>query len=683
MPSLKRWTTADSAELYNIKGWSQGYYAANAKGHLTAHPSRNEDVAIDLKELVEDAQGKGLSLPLLIRFSDILGDRLAHLRHCFHQAIRSANYEGQYIGVYPIKVNQQRQVVEEVVRFGSESGFGLEAGSKSELHAVLATLESPETVVICNGYKDPAYVRLALLGQRLGKKIFLVVEKPGELALILRLAKQENLRPLLGVRIKLVSSGSGKWEDSGGDYSKFGLTASELVQAVELLRGERYLDCFRLIHIHLGSQITNIRRIKEALRETARYFVELSRLGCAVDHVDVGGGLGVDYDGSRSTSGFSINYTEQEYANDVVFTLAETCQHEGLPHPNIVTESGRAITAHHAMLAINVLETTSLDETGRTPVMDGEAPDLLKQLEEIRGKLNVKNLDESWHDALHYRDDANKLFELGYLSLHHRAQVDQLFWRIARRVEGLMKKEARVPEEFESLEILLADKYFCNFSVFQSLPDAWAIGQEFPVVPLHRLNEKPNRNGILQDITCDSDGRLKSYASPHERRATLPLHSLADGEPYYLGVFLTGAYQEILGDLHNLFGDTNAIHIALNDDGSWRYEQVIRGEPVASVLAYVQFHRDTLIDRIERQVQRSIRDGLMTQAEGKTFRDLYVEGLNGLTYLETAPAEAQAKRAGRRAAAEAAAGAEIRAKPKPARRARGRKAKAQAEAAEA
>lgn len=681
MPSLKRWTTADSMELYNIKGWGQGYYSINAKGHLTAHPSQDAAVGIDLKELIDDAQSRGLNLPLLIRFSDILGDRLGHLRRCFQQAIREAAYDGQYIGVYPIKVNQQRQVVEEVVRYGSQSGFGLEAGSKSELHAVIATLESPDSIIVCNGYKDAAYVRLALLGQRLGKKIYLVVEKPGELALILRIAKEVNLRPLLGFRIKLVSSGSGKWEDSGGDYSKFGLTASELVQAVELLRQEGFLDCFRLIHIHLGSQITNIRRIKEALRETARYFVELCKLGCAIDHVDVGGGLGVDYDGSRSTSGFSVNYTEQEYANDVVFTLAEICNHEGLPHPNIVTESGRAITAHHAMLAINVLETAALDDTAWSLPKAEEAPELLRQLEEIRLKLSAKNLDESWHDALHIRDEASKLFELGYLSLNHRAHVDQLFWRIARRVESLMRKEARVPEEFETLQTLLADKYFCNFSVFQSLPDAWAIGQEFPVLPLMRLNEKPTRNGILQDITCDSDGCLKSYPAPHERRSTLPLHPVRDGEPYYLGVFLTGAYQEILGDLHNLFGDTNAIHIALNDDGTWRYEQVIRGEPVSSVLAYVQFHRDTLIDRIERQVQHSIREGLMTQAEGKAFRDLYVEGLNGITYLEAGSDErAAGRRAARRAAAEAAGG-EARAKTKTPRRPRTRRAKTEAQEA--
>jgi len=650
MPSLKRWSTADSLELYNLKGWGQDYFGINPQGHLVAHPTCDPAVAIDLKELVEDAQAKGLSLPLLVRFSDILGQRLAHLRSCFHQAMRAANYEGEYIAVYPIKVNQQRQVVEEVVRFGAEGQFGLEAGSKPELHAVMATLESPDSIIVCNGYKDAAYMRLALLGQRLGKKIFLVVEKPAELALMLRVAKEEGLRPLLGMRVKLVSSGSGKWEDSGGDYSKFGLTATELVQAVDLLREEGYLDCFRMIHIHLGSQITNIRRIKEALRETARYFAELCKLGCELDHVDVGGGLGVDYDGSRSTSGFSMNYTEQEYANDVVFTLAEACQNEGLKHPNIVTESGRALTAHHSMLAINVVERTSLDESAWTPPQQEEAPELLKQLEEIRVKLNAKNLDESWHDALHIRDESNKLFELGYLSLHHRARVDQLFWRIARRVEGLMRKQERVPEEFESLETLLADKYFCNFSVFQSLPDAWAIGQEFPVVPLHRLNEKPLRNGILQDITCDSDGRLKSYPSPHERKATLPLHPLKDGEPYYLGVFLTGAYQEILGDLHNLFGDTNAIHIALNEDGSWRYEQVIRGEDVSRVLAYVQFHRDTLIHRIERQVQASIKRGLMTLAEGKAFRDLYVDGLNGITYLEGTGEDRSLKRGARKPA---------------------------------
>jgi arginine decarboxylase len=637
MNSLKQWTGADALELYNLNGWGQGYFGINGRGHLVAYPRRGSQHGIDIRELLEDAQAQGLRLPLLIRFSDILHDRLAHLHQSFQNAIAEFGYEGSYLGVYPIKVNQQRQVVEEVVGFGTEHRMGLEVGSKPELHAVLATLETPGAVIICNGYKDAGYIRLALLGEKLGRTLFLVVEKLGELPLILRLAQEENIRPWIGIRLKLVSAGSGKWEDSGGDHSKFGLTSWELMQAVDLLRQAGMLDCFRLVHTHLGSQINNIRRIKEAMRETARYFAELYKQGCPIDHVDVGGGLGVDYDGTRSNYGFSINYTEQEYANDIVGVLEEVCRHEGLPHPCIISESGRALTAHHAMLAVNVLETTSLDGAQWQGTPEGGRHELVEKLVEILDGLNGKTVFEYWHEALHVRDEANQRFELGYLPLDVRAVADQIFWSIARRVERLLRQEKRPPDELEGLETLLADKYFCNFSVFQSLPDSWAIGQEFPVAPLHRLNERPTRNGILQDITCDSDGRIQSYISQAGKRGSLPLHPLREGEPYYLGVFLTGAYQEILGDMHNLFGDTNAIHVGLNDDGSWHYEQVIHGESVARVLAYVQFHKDLLIDRMERQVQASVREGRMTHLEGKAFLDLYSEGLEGYTYLESTP----------------------------------------------
>jgi arginine decarboxylase len=608
---------------------------------MVAYPRRDPAQGIDLKELLDDAQTQGLGLPLLIRFSDTLEDRLVHLQRCFANAISEHEYEGEYLGVYPIKVNQQRQVVEEVVAYGAPYRMGLEVGSKPELHAALATLETPGALIVCNGFKDPAYIRLALLAQKLGKTVFLVVEKLGEVEQILRVAEEERLRPRIGVRIKLVTTGSGKWEDSGGDYSKFGLVSWELVEAIETLREAGMLDCFQLVHAHLGSQINNIRRVKEAMQEVARYYVELHRLGCGIRYVDVGGGLGVDYDGTRSTFGFSVNYDEQEYARDIVSMLAETCRAEALPHPNIISESGRALTAHHAMLALNVLESTSLDnhlehvEGERTP--DPDEPEQVGKLEAVLAELAPSSLDGQWSEALHIRDDANKLFELGLLSLRHRARIDQVFWAVARRVERLASKLKRVPEEFEQLETLLADKYFCNFSVFQSLPDAWAINQEFPVAPLHRLDERPVRNGTLQDITCDSDGRLLSYISRFEKRTTVPLHPLRKGEPYYVGVFLTGAYQEILGDLHNLFGDTNAIHVALSGDpeGGWHYEQVIHGETVAEVLDAVQFQPGMLVDRLERQVQAAVRAGHMSALEGKAFRNLYVAGLEGITYLES------------------------------------------------
>jgi len=524
-------------------------------------------------------------------------------------------------------------VVEEVVQFGAAFGMGLEAGSKSELYAVLAMDAARDAVIVCNGYKDVDYVRLALMGRKLGKAVFLVVEKLGELPLILRVAKEEGIDPLIGIRVKLVAAGSGKWEESGGDYSKFGLTPPELIEAVELMREQGCLDRFKLIHFHLGSQIPNIRHVKEALREMARYYAELRKLGCQVEYVDVGGGLGVDYDGSRTSHNSSINYSEQEYANDIVSILEEVCRHEDLPHPHIITESGRALTAHHAMLVLNVFETARMDN-GFSPIeTKGETPEVLEQLEQTLEGLSNKTLHEYWHDALHLRDQANMLFELGYLSLHHRARAEQIFWRIASRAEKLMRKEKHEPDELEALETLLADKYFCNFSVFQSLPDAWAIGQQFPVVPLHRLHERPTRRGILQDLTCDSDGKITSYIGHFEKTQTLPLHALRSGEPYYLGVFLTGAYQEILGDLHNLFGDTNAIHIALDEQGGWRYEQVIRGESVSDVLRYVQFTKEVLIDRIERQVQAAVREGRMSASEGRAFQKFYETGMGGYTYL--------------------------------------------------
>lgn len=652
MKNLKSWSSADALELYNIKGWGQGYFGINDKGNLTAYPRRDATQGIDLKELLEDAQSQGLNLPLLIRFSDILQDRLLKLHQAFENAISEHQYQGGYLGVYPIKVNQQRQVVEEVVRFGEDRRMGLEVGSKPELYAVLATLESPASMVICNGYKDDAYIRLALLAQKLGRTVFLVVEKLGELELIMRLAKEEAVRPNLGIRLKLVTSGSGKWEDSGGDYSKFGLTSLELVRAVDYLKESEMLDCFRLIHTHLGSQVSNIRQIKESFRETARNYAELKKLGCPIDHVDVGGGLGVDYDGTRSTFGFSINYTEQEYANDIISVMGEVCRHESLEHPVIISESGRALTAHHAMLAVNVLETASLDNQEALLESEEEAPELMDKLRQNLKEINARNYYEFWHEALHLRDETHKLFELGYLSLLHKAQAEQIFWSIAKEVERLVKREKRASDEFEPLETLLADKYFCNFSVFQSLPDAWAIGQEFPVVPLHRLNERPTRNAILQDITCDSDGRIQNYISRFEKKETLPLHQTKPGHPYWLGVFLTGAYQEILGDMHNLFGDTNAIHVALDDDGSWHYDQVIQGENVAQVLEYVQFRKDILIDRMERQVEVAIRTKKVTRPEGKAFLDLYMTGLEGYTYLEDTPKKSALRRSSPKSARE-------------------------------
>lgn len=686
MSGLKRWSVADAAELYNIAGWGRGYFGVNHRGHLTVHPRGSEGgpgaPGIDLKELIEDAVSRGISLPLQIRFSDILEHRLRHVHRSFSEAIAAHGYQGGYLGVYPLKVNQQRQVVEDVVRFGAGQRIGLEAGSKPELHAALASLDTPGAVIVCNGFKDPAYIRLALLAQKLDRRVFLVVEKPAELPLILRISRETGIAPLLGMRIRLVATGSGRWEDSGGDTSKFGMASWELLEAVEHLRELGALESFQLIHAHLGSQINNLRNVTEGVREIGRYHAELRRLGCPIAFVDVGGGLGVDYDGTRSTFGFSVNYSEAEYATEVVRTLGEICREGGLPHPTIVSEAGRALTAHHAMLVLNVLDTVSLgggppvgevapaagaERVSPEPRQPGQPqqhsgasgsagepgiaepgivePGLSDKMARLLAGIQGRTLSADWAEAQLLREEANQRFELGYLSLDEKARSDRLFWAVARRVERLARRQRRAPGELEELESLLADKYYCNFSVFQSLPDAWAIHQEFPVAPLHRLDERPTRMGTIQDLTCDSDGRLLNYIGSSGQGESMPLHPLRPGEPYYLGVFLTGAYQETLGDLHNLFGDTNTIHVKLVENPAaggeggwgWRYEHIIEGESVGQVLEYVQFDRQTLLERVDRLVQNASRNGHMTAEEAGEFRKLYRQGLDGPTYLEPAP----------------------------------------------
>ena len=634
MSGLKHWGIEDSRKLYNVSGWGQGYFDINGKGNMAAFPCRDRGRSIDIRELIADAARRGLNLPLLIRFSDILRDRISALRESFSESIMREGYGGNYTCVYPIKVNPQRQVVEEIVNSGGDRGMGLEAGSKPELHAVLAMLEAPGGIIICNGHKDEAYIRLALKASKLGNAIFLVVEKPSELERILAVAREERIAPNIGIRIKLVTPGSGKWEDSGGDRSKFGLTSTELLRAVERMRAEGYLGAFRLIHFHMGSQISNIRSVKEALREMGRYYVELHKLGCPLKYVDLGGGLGVDYDGSRSTDGFSINYTEQEYADEVVTTLARICDEAEVGHPELISESGRAITAHHAMLAVNVLETDASQSRADLKSEEPVNHELVVKMQECMQDLDAANYHRSWQEAQYFRDEGNQLFDLGLISLSDRAHLEAAFWQIARRTERLMRGVQPRPMELRQLQALLADKYYCNFSVFQSLPDSWAIGQEFPVMPLHRLEEQPTRQGILQDITCDSDGQIASYIGSPEIAHVLPLHPLRGDEPYYLGIFLTGAYQEILGELHNLFGDTNVVHVALNKDGSWRYEQTINGDNVGQVLSLVQYNRATLMDRIDRQVREAVKAGRLTHAEGQSLRGLYEDGLNGLPYLQ-------------------------------------------------
>jgi arginine decarboxylase len=631
---MPKWTIEEAREHYNIRGWGAGYFDINAKGNIVVRPNRKNKHDIDLKNLVDDIQSKGYSLPVLIRFSDILKASIANLANSFQRSIDEYKYNGKYHGVYPIKVNQQRQVVEEIVKFGQPYNIGLEAGSKPELHAILAILDNPEALLVCNGYKDESFIRLALMSQKLGKKVFIVVEKLDELSLIDKVAKDLGVKPNIGLRIKLLSTGQGRWSSSAGEYSKFGLNSIELMEALQIAKDNSILDCIKLIHFHLGSQVTNIRRIKSSLQEVGRFYSELMKFGCNIEHIDVGGGLGVDYDGSRSTFASSTNYSVQEYANDVVYHLLEICNKENLPHPNIISESGRAMTAHHSILVVNVLDVTSFPEWSNTIEVKDDAPEVVKEIFYVLDSTSNKNLIESWHDAVHLKEEAQNQFLLGIISLENRALSERIFWGICRKIEQLSSRLKFMPDEIRSLKTTLADKYFCNFSVFQSVPDSWAIDQVFPVVPIYRLNEEPSRDATLEDITCDSDGRIDNFIGSHRgTERTLRVHNLEPGETYPLCIFLTGAYQEILGDLHNLFGDTNTVHVSLNEDGTLNYEQIIEGEDVTDVLDYVQFSADELAGRIDGFLIGCVQRGIVTQKEANDFSNLYKEGLEGYTYL--------------------------------------------------
>ena len=630
---MRKWRIEDSAELYNINGWGRKYFSINEKGHVVVTPE--EGLAkVDLKELMDELQVRDVTAPVLLRFPDILDNRIEKISKCFQNAAKEYNYTSQNFLIYPIKVNQMRPVVEEIVSHGKKFNIGLEAGSKPELHAVLATNIDENALIICNGYKDESFIELALLAQKMGRRIFLVVEKLNELSLITEVAARIGISPNVGIRIKLSSTGAGKWEESGGDQSKFGLNSSELLEALDYLKRHKMQECLRLIHFHIGSQVTKIRHIKNALREATQFYVQLSKMGFNIGFMDIGGGLGVDYDGTRNAaSESSMNYSIQEYANDAVSALVDACTKNNLPQPNIITESGRSLTAHHSVLVFEVLETASLPRWKDSEEIGADSHELARELYDIWDKLDKPRLFESWHDALQIREEALDLFSLGLLDLSTRASIERLFWSIAREVGAMAAEMRHAPEELRKISKMLPDKYFCNFSLFQSLPDSWAIDQIFPIVPLSRLDEKPDRTCTIQDITCDSDGKIANFISTQGISNSLPVHSVKPGEPYYLGVFLVGAYQEILGDMHNLFGDTNAVHISVYKD---RYEidRVIDGETVAEVLDYVQYDAKKLVRNVEKWVTASMKAGHITPEEGREFLGTYRSGLYGYTYLE-------------------------------------------------
>ena len=601
---MKKWTIEDSKELYNINGWGTSYFGINDEGNVYVTPCK-DGTQIDLREVMDELSLRDVTSPVLLRFPDILDNRIEKTWSCFKKAAEEYEYKAENYVVFPIKVNQMQPVVEEIISHGRKFNLGIEAGSKPELHAVIAVQCQSDSIIICNGYKDQSYIELALLAQKMGKRIFIVVEKLNELEIIAREAKKLGVRPNIGIRIKLASSGSGKWEESGGDASKFGLTSAELLEALDLLE-----------------------------REASQFYVQLHKMGYNVDFVDCGGGLGVDYDGTRSPSSeSSVNYSIQEYVNDCIYTFVDAANRNNIPHPNLITESGRSLAAHHSVLVIDVLETASLPEMPEEFEPDENSHQLVKDLYEIWDNLTPRNVLEDWHDAEQIREEVLDLFAHGIVDLKTRAEVEAMYWSVCHEIHALAKNLKHVPEELMNIDKLLADKYFCNFSLFQSLPDSWAIDQVFPIMPIQRLTERPTRNATIQDITCDSDGKIANFATNRHNSHSLPVHALKKNENYYLGVFLVGAYQEILGDMHNLFGDTTAVHISVKD-GTYHIDQIFDGETVEEVLEYVQYNPKKLVRQLEIWVAKSVKQGKISLEEGKEFLSNYRSGLYGYTYLE-------------------------------------------------
>ena len=630
---LDRWKLSDAFETYRVNEWGKGYFGINNLGNVTVMPTKDPEATIDLKELIDQLQARGIQLPILFRFTDILRHRVSEIHAAFQKSIEEFDYKGKYCCVYPIKVNQQRQVVEEILDFGKPFQFGLEAGSKPELLAVMALTNGGNTPIICNGFKDEEFIHMTMLARKIGKNIIPVVEKFTELELIVKQAEITGVRPVIGIRAKLAARGAGRWRSSAGYRSKFGLTLTEMLEAVDYLKQRGMVDCLQLVHFHLGSQITNIRSIKAALTEVGRVYTEMHRIGANVNYIDVGGGLGIDYDGSQSDFESSINYTLQEYANDVVFRIKSVCDDAGVPHPTIISESGRAMVGYHSLLVFDVVGVSNFDRYTVPPQIPDDGPQQLADLFAIFQDLKKKNLQESYHDALQAVDEAVNMFNLGTINIEQRALIERLFWAVCSKILRMVRELDYTPEELQGLESMLSDTYFCNFSIFQSMPDSWAIKQLFPIMPIHRLTENPTRKAVLGDITCDSDGKIDQFIDLRDVRNTLQLHEYT-GQPYYLGAFLLGAYQEILGDLHNLFGDTNAVHVSLDENNHLNIDEVIKGDTVREVLAYVQYKADELTDRIRKDVEKAVKVGTISIAESREFLDFYQSGLEGYTYLE-------------------------------------------------
>ena len=628
---LKKWNIERSEELYRIKGWGEPYFSINAAGHVTVSPQGDRGGSLDLYELVEALRQRNLGLPLLIRFSDILADRIERLNACFAKAIARYSYPGVYRGVFPVKCNQQRHLIEDIVRFGQPYQFGLEAGSKPELMIALATLKTPGAPIICNGYKDKEYIETAMLAAKLGQKPIIVLEQIEEVNLAIQVSKELGIMPVLGVRAKLKSKGMGQWGSSTGDRAKFGLTIPEIIQAVDLFAASDMLESLQLLHFHIGSQISSIGVIKDAIREASQIYVELAKLGANMNYLDVGGGLAVDYDGSKTNFHASKNYNMQNYANDIVAEVKEACQEVDIPVPTLISESGRAIASHQSVLIFNILATS--DISTEMPEIGSEKQHLiLRNLYETYESIKTDNYQETYHDAIQFKEEAISLFNFGYLSLRERAKAEQIFWACCNKIAAITRQQEYVPDDLEDLDKIMASIYYVNLSVFQSAPDSWAISQLFPIMPIHRLNEEPIQRGTLADLTCDSDGKIDRFIDLLDVKKVLELHPLEPGKPYYLGMFLNGAYQEIMGNLHNLFGDTNAVHIKLSPNG-YEIEHVVKGDTMTEVLGYVQYDSEDLIESIRQQTEQALKQERITLDESQHLLQNYERSLQRYTYL--------------------------------------------------
>ena len=637
-----RWSTADTAELFRIEDWGMGFFEIGPSGHLMVRLGREPDVLIDVFEVVQGLEDRGIRSPVTIGFPELLKVRMLDLVAAFSSAISENGYRGGYKGVYPIKVNQQRFLIENMASFGREIGFGFEVGSKPELLAVMAmTTGHPESLIVCNGFKEQRYIQQILLATKLGRRIVAVIESLDELDVLVSIAQESKVRPRIGIRLKLESHGSGRWRHSTGEKAKFGLGVADVLEVVRRLRAAELLDCLELLHCHMGSQLSDIQVVNAGLAELTRVYVELCQFGAGLRYIDVGGGLGVDYDGSKTNSDFSVNYDLSEYANTVVYRVMTGCDEAGISHPTIVTEAGRALVSHYCVLVCNVLGVNRIDRLSvsveeareRLAALD-EIPRAIEEAVEALESVSTERLVESYHDALQAHEEALTLFRVGLMDLETRGMLDRLFWSTCIEISRLVRRLETIPEELQEIELRLSDTYFCNLSIFQSLPDAWAIGQVFPIMPIHRLDEEPERRATLVDITCDSDGRIDRFVDLEEVATTLPLHEIRDGEEYYLGIFLTGAYQETLGDLHNLFGDTNLVHITADKDGLWQIDEVVEGDTISDVLSYLQYDLSALLQAIRRDCERSMREKRLTVAEGRLLLEEYKKGLTGYTYLE-------------------------------------------------